>query len=181
MADAWDVADALLQRCGPMSTIKLQKLVYYSQAWSATWLDRPMFPERVEAWKNGPVVRDLFNSHRGARELSALGRGEASNLAEDESRIVDFVCSFYGSQDAADLVLYVHEEDPWLDAYEQGQNTEVTVDAMANYYAQLEDLNDQSWVWLSGAYESVRASEADLAAGDFERTLSDSDFLAALD
>ncbi|WP_307850044.1 MULTISPECIES: type II toxin-antitoxin system antitoxin SocA domain-containing protein [unclassified Saccharopolyspora] len=42
-----------------MTAMKLQKLVYYSQAWHLVWDERPLFDEPVQAWANGPVVPDL--------------------------------------------------------------------------------------------------------------------------
>ena len=48
-----------------MTTMKLQKLIYYSQAWSLVWDEKPLFAERIEAWANGPVCPDLYNLHRG--------------------------------------------------------------------------------------------------------------------
>jgi uncharacterized phage-associated protein len=43
MAHAQDVAQFILERRGEMTAWKLQKLVYYSQAWSLVWdeLNRP--------------------------------------------------------------------------------------------------------------------------------------------
>ena len=56
MATAHDVAAYILQKKGEMTAMKLQKLVYYSQAWSVVWDERPLFHEKIEAWANGPVV-----------------------------------------------------------------------------------------------------------------------------
>jgi uncharacterized phage-associated protein len=55
MPSVLDVAQYILQRSGGMTTGKLQKLVYYSQAWSLVWDQRPLFNERIEAWANGPI------------------------------------------------------------------------------------------------------------------------------
>jgi uncharacterized phage-associated protein len=66
MADVFDVAGYILQQKGQVTTWKLQKLVYYSQAWSLVWDERPLFQERIEAWANGPVCPDLYQVHRGA-------------------------------------------------------------------------------------------------------------------
>ena len=65
MANALDVAAAILKRTGPIPAMKLQKLVYYSQAWSLVWDDRPLFKDRIEAWANGPVIPNLYRAHRG--------------------------------------------------------------------------------------------------------------------
>ena len=65
MASAHDVARYIVRQLAPLSTIKLQKLVYYSQAWHLVWEDAPLFDERVEAWANGPVVPEIYREHRG--------------------------------------------------------------------------------------------------------------------
>lgn len=40
MVNVLNVAKYILSRLGPMSAMKLQKLVYYSQAWSLVWDER---------------------------------------------------------------------------------------------------------------------------------------------
>ena len=45
MANVFDIAKYILEYAGPMSTMKLQKLCYYSQAWSLVWDDEELFPE----------------------------------------------------------------------------------------------------------------------------------------
>ena len=57
---AIDVAAYILRKQGTMPAMKLQKLVYYSQAWSLVWDDRPIFRDRIYAWANGPVIRNLY-------------------------------------------------------------------------------------------------------------------------
>jgi hypothetical protein len=50
---AHDVAAYILKQTGEITAMKLQKLVYYSQAWSLVWDEEPLFSERVEAWRMG--------------------------------------------------------------------------------------------------------------------------------
>lgn len=64
MADLVEIAEYILAEVGPMSVMKLQKLVYYSHAWSLVWDGQPMYDARVEAWANGPVVPELHELHR---------------------------------------------------------------------------------------------------------------------
>jgi uncharacterized phage-associated protein len=65
MVSVHDVAVYILQKRGKMSAMKLQKLVYYARAWHMVWEDAHLFREDIEAWANGPVVRELYNVHRG--------------------------------------------------------------------------------------------------------------------
>ena len=48
-----------------MTAMKLEKLVYYSQAWSLAWDGEPLFNDDFQAWANGPVCPTLFYSHQG--------------------------------------------------------------------------------------------------------------------
>jgi uncharacterized phage-associated protein len=56
MASVHDLAAYIIRTQGSMSPWRLQKLVYYSQAWALVWEDKPLFRARIEAWPSGPVV-----------------------------------------------------------------------------------------------------------------------------
>ena len=56
MVTVFDVVRFILEQKGSTTAMKLQKLVYYCQAWSLVWDEQPLFKERIEAWVNGPVV-----------------------------------------------------------------------------------------------------------------------------
>ena len=64
MATVFDVAKYVLKQLGSITTMKLQKLVYYCQAWSLGWDGKPLFGENFEAWANGPVCPELFHKHQ---------------------------------------------------------------------------------------------------------------------
>ena len=81
-----------------MTTWKLQKLVYYSQAWSLVWDDDALFPEKIEAWANGPVVRKLYDAHRRVYRMSCLMKGNPDALTRDQRETVDSVLRFYGDK-----------------------------------------------------------------------------------
>lgn len=113
--DARDVAAYILERLGTVSAMKLQKLVYYSQAWSLAWTDRPLFHNRIEAWANGPVIRDLYAMHRGEFEISEVP-GDPAALDEHAAAIVDSVLAAYGRQSPQALSDQTHSEAPWIEA-----------------------------------------------------------------
>lgn len=142
MAAAHDVARYILRKKGGMSTWKLQKLVYYAQAWHMTWDETPLFPERVEAWANGPVVPELYREHRGTFQISSWPKGDTRLLTTSEKESIDAVLSHYGQRTAAWLRELTHREPPWREARvglapgERG-NRVITPDAMAAYYGSL--------------------------------------------
>lgn len=116
-ATVYDVAEFILESVGPISAMKLQKLVYYSQAWSLAWDEVPLFEEEIEAWANGPVVRDLFEIHRGKfRVFPGDFHGNSANLAFEEKETIAQVIEFYGNKSPQWLSDLTHSEAPWIDA-----------------------------------------------------------------
>jgi uncharacterized phage-associated protein len=142
VASVYDVAAYILHKAGTMTAMKLQKLVYYAQAWSLVWDEKPLFSERIEAWANGPVVPDLFAAHRGEFTVSEEPNGNRKRLDVKEQKTINAVIKFYGDKPAAWLSDLSHREAPWKDARKgvpQGErsNREITHAAMSEYYGNL--------------------------------------------
>ena len=147
----FDVAAYILEKMGTMTTMKLQKLVYYSQAWSLVWDEKKLFEEDIEAWANGPVVKDLFDYHRGTYEISSMPIGNPRLLNQEQRDTIDAVLEYYGDKSAQWLIELTHMEDPWIQArkelppLERG-NKVISLDTIADYYSSLpveEDFEDE--------------------------------------
>lgn len=144
-AQAFDVAKYILENMGEMTTMKLQKLVYYSQAWSLVWEGEPIFPEDFEAWANGPVCPELFNAHRGLFRIDSgqLSKGNSSILNDFQRETIDSVLHFYGDKDAHWLSMLTHKERPWQEARKDVSEGDfctetITKESMQDYYGGLE-------------------------------------------
>ena len=147
----FDVAAYILEKMETMTTMKLQKLIYYSQAWSLVWDEEQLFEESIEAWANGPVVRELFDYHRGMYEISEMPIGNPRLLNQEQQETVDAVLDYYGDKSAQWLIELTHMEDPWKQArkglppLERG-NRVIPLDTIADYYSSLpaeEDFEDE--------------------------------------
>jgi uncharacterized phage-associated protein len=117
VASVRDVAARILRERGPMTAMKLQKLCYYAYGYHLAWEERPLFPERFEAWANGPVCPELYAAHRGRFQLDVgeiLGDPEALDKGERES--VDLVLEGLGDYTAHQLSTMTHSEGPWVEA-----------------------------------------------------------------
>ncbi|TAK73020.1 MAG: DUF4065 domain-containing protein [Gammaproteobacteria bacterium] len=140
---AIDVADYILQKHGTMSAMKLQKLVYYAQAWHLVWEDKELFAEEIQAWASGPVVPDLYNRHHGSFSLSpGFFKGDISCLTDKSKDVIDRVLKFYGNKDAQWLSDLTHLEEPWKNARigltdgERGSSV-ISAESMAEYYSSI--------------------------------------------
>ena len=142
MASVFDVASYILKKQGGMTSMKLQKLVYYAQAWSLVWDERPIFKEPIEAWANGPVVPALFKAHQGQFTVTAEPKGDVSKLDGDARETIRAILDAYGGKSANWLSALTHREDPWLEARrgladgERGSRV-ISHGAMADYYGNL--------------------------------------------
>jgi len=143
MADVLDVAQYILEQRGPMTAMKLQKLVYYSQAWSIVWDDKALFDEEIQAWRNGPVVRELWEKHRGQYRVEKIEDGDSDELTDVETDTLDTVLEFYSDKSAQWLSDCTHLEDPWKNAWKQGENTVITKEALSEYYSSIEPPSEQ--------------------------------------
>ena len=141
---ALDVAEYILRKTGRISTMKLQKLVYYCQVWSLVWDEAPLFQESIESWANGPVIRELFNYHCGMFDIEKVLTGNPALLSAEQVETIDAVIEFYGDKQAQWLIDLSHSEEPWQQARRGIEETErgsrsIPLESMANYYSSLMD------------------------------------------
>ncbi|MEW6272383.1 MAG: type II toxin-antitoxin system antitoxin SocA domain-containing protein [Thermodesulfobacteriota bacterium] len=133
MANVDDVAAFIQERTGPLSAYKLQKLVYYAQAWSLAWTGNPLFREKIKAWVDGPVVPQLWHNRRNGQH------GDPSALTMDQAETVSAVLDFYETLSPAQLIELSHHEEPWRKAREglsprARGNREITPQSMIDFY-----------------------------------------------
>ena len=146
MLTVFDVAKYIVDRLGEIDTWKLQKLVFYSQAWSLVWDEKPLFESKFEAWANGPVCRDLYNRHKGmyavGPDTPIWSDAHPENMTESEKETVDSVLEYYGERPGYWLRELTHLEDPWIQArgdtplMDHCEN-EITHEMMRLYYGEL--------------------------------------------
>ncbi len=142
MASVHDVAAYILSKRNGMSTMKLQKLCYYSQGWALAWDEQPLFDEPIRAWANGPVVYELFDKHRGQFRVNRWPYGDASNLKDFEKETIDAVLNSYGGLTGQQLSDKSHAETPWTLARRGTQDgalstAEISLQAMQEYFGAL--------------------------------------------
>ncbi len=142
MASVRDVAGYTLSITGKITTWKLQKLVYYSQAWQLVWDEDLLFEEEIEAWANGPVCPRLYQIHKGNFFISTVRKAESNRLSNDQRETIDIVVDYYGKYSGQQLSDLTHSELPWQQARkgipsrERGDSV-ITLESMAEYYGSL--------------------------------------------
>lgn len=147
MANVHDVAAYIVSQLGNMSTMKLQKLCYFSQGWHLAWEDTPLFESRIEAWRLGPVVRELYSHHRRMMSVDHWPEGDPGKLLAAEKSVIDDVLDAYRNMSGLQLSELTHEEGPWLKVRGSihpgaSSSQEIPVDEIRKYFRELDKLDD---------------------------------------
>ena len=98
-----------------ISNLKLQKLVYYAQAWHLALHGTPLFQEDFQAWVHGPVIPELYQKYKDFGWQPILKEANPE-LPEDIRKFLDEVAQEYFACDAYELERMTHVEAPWTQA-----------------------------------------------------------------
>ena len=123
-----------------LTHLKLQKLVYYAEAWFLANFDKPMVSDPFEAWAHGPVVRSLYAKYSDAG-WNSLPPETGPMPPEQVNAFLTSVYQEYGQYSAKKLEEMTHLELPWKEARgslrpEEASKQAISKLTMRNFYAQ---------------------------------------------
>jgi uncharacterized phage-associated protein len=142
-ATANQVADYIIAFCNErgelITNLKLQKLMYYAQAWHLAFYGEPLFDERLEAWVRGPVQPETYQRFKVFGFQPIVYKPDASGIPQDVKTYIDEVMKAYGGMGAFELERYTHNEAPWINARgvlppEEPSNAVISTDDMRQFY-----------------------------------------------
>lgn len=120
MITAQNVAEYFItvahERGEGMNNLKLQKLLYYAQAWHLAWHGEPLFPEKFQAWMSGPVIPELYWRYKDFG-IAPIAPPEVNpHLSPAIAEFLDEVATGYMPLDEWELHWQTRAEAPWLNA-----------------------------------------------------------------
>lgn len=150
-----------------VSPLKLQKILYYEQAWHMVGFGREnqLFSCAPQAWVNGPVYPEIFHIYKNMvpgmcdhlkmehfvsadenpvdKERTLLKK---MGLSKDEIDLTERVIMLYGSRTQNQLIMLTHSEKPWSEKREglmpyDYSEEEISLDTMHDYYKERYDRN----------------------------------------
>lgn len=142
-------ADLLIDFCNDhgdvVTNLKLQKLLYYTQAWFLALHNKPLFADRLEAWMNGPTQPEVYAKYSsfGPRPIEQDTCGY--EVSKSITKHIWDVMEVYGGFSAFDLQRLACDEEPWRQArrglaHDEPSNAVIDLATMKRYYkAQLVD------------------------------------------
>jgi uncharacterized phage-associated protein len=128
----------------PLTDLRLQKLLYYAQAWSLVIRESELFPEDIQAWRWGPVVPDVYRALPDGLCASPITLDMVSHVPDlpaEDARFVQSVWEAYNQHSATQLSRMTHAERPymrsWGDRPTDGTGTgdePIPVDELEDYF-----------------------------------------------
>ena len=148
---------SLLNKELGVSHLKLQKIIYYCQAWHMVFFGREntLLKEVPQAWVNGPAYPAVYKKYKKDGDITdpmtkedfgysdiEKGLSELSSkmgLSDQQTECLDSVISLYGTKNITQLVFLTHSEKPWVEKriglkpYERSTE-ELSLQTMHDYY-----------------------------------------------
>ncbi len=100
------------RKLNDITNLKLQKLLYYAQAWHLAFYASPLFPDDIEAWVHGPVVPKVFRRFK-TLGWKTIDMPVSPTVESHVSAHLKSILMAYGSLGATQLERLTHSEDPW--------------------------------------------------------------------
>lgn len=123
-----------------LSKLKLQKLLYYAQGYYTALFNKPLFEENIEAWEHGPVVREIYDALKHIEGIYiptntyVMSDSEIDLLDKNAKELIEDVFSVMGQYSAWKLRERTHNESPWENNYEKGQNKLIPLEDIKSYF-----------------------------------------------
>ena len=154
MAQINTVADYIISALlsdgnGFLSNLKLQKLLYYVEAWHLGIMGSRFYnpEEYFEAWVHGPVNRTIYERFSETKylysDITLEDRREKNpSLSKDDREFVDYILEYYGKLSGMELETLTHKEAPWIEARGgiepfEACTKKISVETMQRYYHEI--------------------------------------------
>jgi len=141
-----DTADFLIfearERGELLTNLKLQKLLFYAQAWYLVLQNKPLFSEDFQAWVHGPALPSQYQRFKKFEWRPIVDEIASPTLAENiRSHLIEIV-DVFGIETASALELMTHNEAPWLNARkgipaDQPSKAVISKESMQAFYSSL--------------------------------------------
>lgn len=125
--DVLVLSDYIIKHYGPMSHLKLQKLLFYCDAYHLAYFGTELVSNKFEAWVHGPVCRRVYDSFKDKSVLYADIAysynegdvdvdGEFRKLTTDQQDLLTDILSTLATWTCLQLEQATHSEAPWKNA-----------------------------------------------------------------
>ena len=133
----------------PLTPLQIIKLVYFCHGWMLGIHKRPLVRDYVEAWRYGPVHRNVYRALKGYRDtpvgnpIAGVSKGD---FDEEEDDLIQQVYDSYSSLSGIRLSTLTHAPGtPWDTVWrEMGSDSFIPNELIQEHYEEiLEQISDK--------------------------------------
>lgn len=154
--DVLDVSRYIISYSNKMdygiSNLKLQKVLYFVQAYFLIQTGHPCFNEKIEAWDFGPVVPVAYKEFKkfagmdiptinyyivfnknGSLDVKCA-EFENDFISGEDRVLINKVVDKFSEYSSTDMVKLTQHQTPWIDAINSYQSNEITNKSIFEYF-----------------------------------------------
>lgn len=154
--DVLDVSRYIIDYSNKMdygvSNLKLQKVLYFVQAYFLIQTGHPCFNEKIEAWDFGPVVPKAYCEYKQygcgdipiTKSFIMIDKDNIWNskrvefedivISDDDKSLINKVVDKFADYSATDMVKLTQHQSPWIDAIVSNRSNEITNESIFEYF-----------------------------------------------
>ena len=145
-----------------INNLKLQKLLYFVNVSNLVTNNEPLFEEKMEKWKYGPVIPSVYHEFKkfGAFQISdkdivreyfyfkfendtfpstvEILQYTKDKICDSAIKLINNVVDYFSQKDAFELVDITHKQEPWKKDEKQimdgKQGIQYTEDEIISYF-----------------------------------------------
>jgi uncharacterized phage-associated protein len=135
------IADVILAKAAArgehLSSMKLQKLLYYVQGEHLAATGELLFNEPIKAWKKGPVVPEIWHRH-GRQNYAIPAPQQVPEISAFYEHTISCVIDRYLPFTAEQLSEMTHREPPWRNARAKKENSaRISPASLVDYFGKV--------------------------------------------
>lgn len=145
--DVIDVAEYIISYCNkqdyPNSNLRMQKILYFVQAYFLVNVGTPCFPDEIEAWNFGPVIPAVYKRWIAypfcIPYIFYDPYKENGQIDIDDEFRIENVVDMLSKYCTSDLVKASQRQDPWREAYKHGERSIIPKENIKLYFKRLKN------------------------------------------
>lgn len=115
--------------------LKLQKLLYFVQAYFICNTKKKCFKEKIEAWEFGPVIPEVFEEYKqfGNADIPANSFDE-KEISKTHRKMIKDVIKEFKDHSITQVTKITQNQTPWQKAYKPNEKNEITPESIKEFF-----------------------------------------------
>ena len=139
--DVLDISEYIIKRGWELgdciNCFKLQKILYFVQAYFLLATNSPCFDEKIETWPFGPVIPDAYKKYIIFGNGSIPEEGIIQNfdyIEKEDKELIDAAIQLLLPYSSVLLTELTQKQLPWMNAIAKGDFAEITNESIKEYF-----------------------------------------------